>query len=178
MKCMMNLDPRGSALGNGTLPMDYPTRVFLFCVHQRLFAVDFAIPRVHENGSVVGNCRDDAAIRRRVAAVVWIVHHARLGRAVASICCRHQGQIIFDALKKSLDSPMKCHGLEYGLGSFTRSAHVALSAKSYPWGFWKLRRSSRYWAVESERCLYATRATVSWPDDSSLVACSCLSVCV
>jgi hypothetical protein len=80
--------------------MDYLTRVFLFCVHQRLFAVDFAIARVHENGSIVSNRRDDAAFRRRVAAVVWIAHNARLGRVVASICCRYQGQIVFDAMKE------------------------------------------------------------------------------
>ena len=178
MKCMMNLDPSGSALGNERATNGLFDEGVLFCVHQRLFAVDFAIARVHENGSIVSNRRDDAAFRRRVAAVVWIAHNARLGRVVASICCRHQGQIVFDALKKSLNSPMKCHGLVYGLANFTRSAHVALSAKSYALEFWKLRRSSRYWAVESERCLYATRATVSWPDDSSLVACSCLSVCV
>lgn len=86
--------------------MDYLTRVFLFCVHQRLFTVAFTIARVHENGSLVGNRRDGAAIRRRVAAVIWIVHNARLGRPVTSICCRHHGQVVFDALKKSLDSPM------------------------------------------------------------------------
>jgi hypothetical protein len=91
--------------------MDYLMRVLLFYVHQCLFAVVLAIARVHENGSIVSNRRDDAAIRRIVAAVGRIVHDARLGGVVTSICCRYHGQIILDALEKSSYLPMKCHGL-------------------------------------------------------------------
>jgi hypothetical protein len=80
--------------------MDYLMRALLFYVHQCFFAVVLAIPRVHENGSVVSNRQDDAAIRRFLAAVVRIVQDARLGGVVESICCRYHGQIVFDALGK------------------------------------------------------------------------------